>query len=82
MTNPLFDALFGDHIGKDTIFLHLPDGDTLTHDGFLKLTARYANAFAAQGLTPETALRRRSRNRMTRWRSMRPACRPGWSFCR
>lgn len=52
MTNPLFDALFGDHIGKDTIFLHLPDGDTLTHDAFVKLTARYANAFAAQGLTP------------------------------
>ena len=52
MTNPLFDALFGDHVGKDTPFLYLPDGDTLTHDQFLRLTAQYANAFAAAGLQP------------------------------
>ncbi|MBM1555516.1 malonyl-CoA synthase [Sulfitobacter mediterraneus] len=50
MANPLFDALFGRHQGKDTPFLHLPDGQTLTHAAFLARTARFANAFAACGL--------------------------------
>ncbi|QFT94471.1 Long-chain-fatty-acid--CoA ligase [Roseovarius sp. THAF9] len=52
MTNPLFDALFGDHVGKDTPFLYLPDGETLTHDRFLRLAAQYANTFADAGLAP------------------------------
>ena len=52
MTNPLFDALFGDHVGKDTPFLYLPNGETLTHDRFLRLAAQYANAFTAAGLQP------------------------------
>ncbi|MFN3211305.1 MAG: AMP-binding protein, partial [Roseovarius sp.] len=52
MTNPLFDALFGDHLGKGTPFLHLPGGETLTHDAFLKLAAQYANTLTDAGLTP------------------------------
>jgi len=50
MANPLFDTLFGRHYGKDTPFLHLPDGQTLTHAAFLACTARFANAFASCGL--------------------------------
>lgn len=52
MANPLYDALFGRHAGQTTPFLHLPDGRTITHDGFVRMAARYANAFAAIGLQP------------------------------
>ncbi len=52
MTNPLYDALFGTHVGKTTAFLHLPGGDTLSHDAFLRLTAQYANAITGAGLGP------------------------------
>jgi malonyl-CoA/methylmalonyl-CoA synthetase len=52
MTNPLYDALFGVHAGKDTAFLHLPDGSVMTHDAFLKMTARFAHAITAAGCTP------------------------------
>lgn len=52
MANPLYDALFGRHIGQTTPFLHLPDGRTITHDVFLRTAARYANAFASKGLEP------------------------------
>jgi malonyl-CoA/methylmalonyl-CoA synthetase len=52
MANPLFDALFGRHQGKETPFLHLPNGQTVTHAAFLARTARFANAFAKVGLTP------------------------------
>ena len=52
MANPLHDRLFGRHAGKDTPFLHLPDGATLSHDAFLRLAARYAHAFVAAGLRP------------------------------
>lgn len=50
MSNPLYDTLFGRHVGHATPFLHLPDGDTLTHDAFLRMAARFANAITAQGL--------------------------------
>jgi len=50
MANPLYDALFGRHVGKTTPFLHLPDGRTITHDGFVRMAARYANAFSSKGL--------------------------------
>ena len=52
MANPLYDTLFGRHTGKDTPFLHLPDGGTLTHDAFLRMAARYAHAISAAGLVP------------------------------
>ena len=52
MANPLYDTLFGQHVGKSTAFLHLPDGTTITHDAFLRMTARYANAITGLGLEP------------------------------
>ena len=52
MANPLFDALFGQHKGKDTPFLLLPEGQVISHAGFLAVTARYANVFATLGLVP------------------------------
>ncbi|MBD3664107.1 malonyl-CoA synthase [Sulfitobacter sp. TSTF-M16] len=52
MPNPLFDALFGRHVGKDTPFLLLPTGQIISHGGFLKVAARYANVFEELGLAP------------------------------
>jgi malonyl-CoA/methylmalonyl-CoA synthetase len=52
MANLLYDALFGRHAGKQTPFLYLPNGQIITHAGFLAVTARYAHAFGACGLNP------------------------------
>ncbi len=52
MANPLFDGLFGIHAGKTTPFLHLPDGQIMTHDGFLSLAAQMAHVMARLGLAP------------------------------
>ena len=52
MTNPLYDALFGIHAGRDTPFLHLPDGAILTHRAFLDQAAQFAHVLAHAGLTP------------------------------
>jgi len=52
MANPLYDTLFGRHAGRSAPFLHLGDGQTLSYDAFLRLTARYAHAFRAEGLAP------------------------------
>ncbi len=46
MANPLYDHLFGVHAGKETPFLHLPDGQVITHAGFLDMTARISNALS------------------------------------
>ncbi|MDF3415596.1 malonyl-CoA synthase [Sulfitobacter sp. M57] len=52
MANPLFDTLFGKHDGNDAVFLHLPDGRTITYAAFLKMTAQYAGLLCALGLKP------------------------------
>ncbi|RBI87196.1 malonyl-CoA synthase [Rhodosalinus halophilus] len=52
MTNPLYDRLFGAHLGRETPFLHLPDGSTLTHDAFLRLSSRFAHTLSDCGLAP------------------------------
>jgi len=52
MANPLYDALFGGHAGKKTVFLHLADGGLLTHDAFLKMAARFAHVLVGAGLQP------------------------------
>jgi len=52
MANPLYDGLFGVHAGKMTPFLHLADGRTITHRGFLAITAQIANVMAQIGLQP------------------------------
>jgi len=52
MANPLFDALFAPHQGKDTPFLISPNGMVTSHDDFLKQAARLAHALVAMGLKP------------------------------
>jgi malonyl-CoA/methylmalonyl-CoA synthetase len=52
MGNPLYDRLFGIHAGKNTPFLHLPDGQTLTHAAFLDMAAQIANALSGYELEP------------------------------
>ena len=52
MPNPLFDALFAQHIGANTPFLHLPAGSIWTHDRFLRRAAQFANTLTAHGLKP------------------------------
>lgn len=52
MGNPLFDRLFGRHVGQQTPFLHLQDGRTLTHAAFLDMAARIANALTGLELEP------------------------------
>ncbi len=50
MANPLFDALFARHVNKPTAFLHMPDGSTISHDGFIKMAGRFANTMVGMGL--------------------------------
>ncbi len=52
MANHLHDALFAPHEGRRTVFLHLPDGTSVTHGAFCALAARYGAAFRQAGLTP------------------------------
>lgn len=52
MGNSLFAALLEPHIGRDTPFLHLTDGSTISHAAFLQLAARNANALSSLGLRP------------------------------
>jgi malonyl-CoA/methylmalonyl-CoA synthetase len=52
MTNHLFDALFARHATNSAIFLHLPDGQTVTYAEFFTQAARFANAIRASGLNP------------------------------
>ena len=50
MANILYDTLFGAHAGKNTPFLHLLDGTTLTHQAFLAMGAQIAHAMTQLGL--------------------------------
>jgi len=52
MPNPLHDALFAPLSGRETPFLHLPDGSTLSGAAFYTLCARAAAALTALGLEP------------------------------
>ena len=52
MTNPLYDRLFGQHAGRDDVFLRLSDGGSLTYDAFLRMAARLAHVLVDCGLTP------------------------------
>ncbi|WP_146588637.1 malonate--CoA ligase [Puniceibacterium confluentis] len=52
MTNPLFDALFAPHSGRDTVFLRHPGGGITTHSDFLNQAARLANALTSLGVRP------------------------------
>lgn len=52
MTNPLYDALFGQHAGQATPFLHLADGGVLSHAEFLGQAAQFAHVLTDAGLVP------------------------------
>ena len=52
MTNPLYDGLFGIHAGKTTPFLHLVNGQVVTHQDFLATAAQLANVTTQIGLNP------------------------------
>ena len=52
MANHLHDALFAPHDGQQTVFLHLPDGTTVTHGAFCAMAARYGAAYRKLGLAP------------------------------
>jgi malonyl-CoA/methylmalonyl-CoA synthetase len=51
MINPLYDTMFALHSGKDTPFLHLPDGDVITHAAFIRRAAQLAHALVGLGVT-------------------------------
>lgn len=50
MNNPLFDTMFAPHLGKETPFLHLPEGGVITHDAFLRRAAQLAHALVGLGV--------------------------------
>jgi malonyl-CoA/methylmalonyl-CoA synthetase len=50
MNNPLYDTMFAPHAGKDTPFLHLPDGGVITHGAFVRRAAQLAHAMVALGV--------------------------------
>ncbi len=52
MPNPLYDALFAPLRGRQSPFLHLPDGETLSGEAFHALSAQVAGALATLGLKP------------------------------
>ncbi|MBC6443388.1 MAG: malonyl-CoA synthase [Rhodobacteraceae bacterium] len=52
MPNPLYDTLFGQHQGRNTTFLQMADGTTVTHGDFLQLAAQYAGLIVRHGLRP------------------------------
>lgn len=52
MANPLYDSLFGQHRDRDTPFLQLQDGHTITHAAFLIIAAQYAHLLKELGLKP------------------------------
>ena len=52
MANPLYDGLFGRHLGQETVFLQLQDGTTFTHGQFLQQAAQYAHVLTDFGLRP------------------------------
>jgi malonyl-CoA/methylmalonyl-CoA synthetase len=52
MTNPLYDQLFGKHLGSSKPFLQLGDGSAVTYAAFLGLASQMAHVLAHGGLRP------------------------------
>ena len=52
MPNLLYDALFAPHLGRSSLFLTTPEGESLTHDQFLSLASQMANGLLSLGLKP------------------------------
>ncbi len=51
MNNPLYDTMFAPHAGKDTPFLHLPEGTVITHAAFVRRAAQLAHALVGFGVS-------------------------------
>lgn len=51
MANLLYDNLLGVHANETKPFLYLPDGETVTYQGFLETAARMAHAMVGLGLS-------------------------------
>ncbi|WP_425102007.1 malonate--CoA ligase [Tropicibacter sp. S64] len=51
MANPLYDTLFGAHVGRASPFLHLPDGSTISYGAFLESAAQIAHVIIGLGLS-------------------------------
>ena len=51
MSNPLYETLFGKYAGQSTTFICLPDGKKISHDSFIRMAGRYANALSEIGLS-------------------------------
>ncbi len=47
--NPLYDTLFGKHVGQETPFLILPDDQIITHRQFLARAAQFAHVLLDAG---------------------------------
>lgn len=52
MTNPLYDALFAPHAGREAPFLILKDNSKISYAAFLGMAARFAQAMNRSGLEP------------------------------
>ena len=52
MANPLYDTLFGRHLGSAKPFLYLPDGTALSYSDFLAMASRIAHVLVQGGLAP------------------------------
>lgn len=52
MANPLYDAVFGQYHGAETVFLRLPDGQIISHGAFVAMAGRFANVISDIGLKP------------------------------
>ncbi len=50
MMNPLYDRLFAVHANKTTPFLHLQNGQRITHKQFIESAAQIAHALSQTGL--------------------------------
>ena len=80
MANPLYDALFGRHLGQATVFLQMQDGTTLTHGQFLQQAAQYAYVLTDLACAPVIGWPYKLKNLRSPWPSMPPACKPGLIF--
>ncbi len=52
MPNPLYDSLFAPHAGKESPFLLLPGGATVSHAAFVARASQLAHALCQQGVSP------------------------------
>ncbi len=52
MTNPLYDQLFGRHLGEGKPLLRLADGSVVTYSAFLGLAAQMAHVLTQGGVRP------------------------------